>query len=199
MDHYSHLEPEVVGMPGTCSIALSKVHIHRHHVSCAKETTQFIPVLAPESLSKLIPSHTYILENQFQLLRNNFLNRTSSLTCEVATHSNLHCLVCLALTPTGTQIYSPIISPQRAPFPRCFATSAQAVNPLHSKDLPPSSVFATAVPERRQGPRSAIDRRGQLLSPALSGSSLDSQGKLGPVSSVIYHRNQELCSERGGG
>lgn len=65
MDHYSHLEPEFLGMPGTCSVVFSKVHIHRHHVSCAKKTIlEFIPVLAPESLSKLTPStYTYILEN----------------------------------------------------------------------------------------------------------------------------------------
>lgn len=64
MEHYSHPEPEFVGMPGTCSVVLSKVHIHRHHVSYAKKTTlEFIPVLAQESLSKLTPSHMYILEN----------------------------------------------------------------------------------------------------------------------------------------
>lgn len=126
--HNGSLHPPrtwILGMPGTCSVVFSKVHMHRHHISCAKKTTlEFIPVLAPESLSKLTPSHTYILKNWFLLLCTNFLKRHG-----VSRVRWLHIQICVAsfVKPfyllalrSSNQIHGPIISPQRAPFPKCF-------------------------------------------------------------------------------
>lgn len=120
----------------------------------------------------------------------------------MATHPNLHCLIFYPLHPLALRSTAPPFHPKELPFLRasfpshmntgCKSLSQQSLAPL-------ICIRCRGHPERLRGPRSAIDRRGQLLSPALSGCLLDRQGKLGPVSSVIYHRNQELCHERGGG
>lgn len=120
----------------------------------------------------------------------------------MATHPNLHCLIFYPLHPLALRSTAPPFHPKELPFLRasfpshmntgCKSLSQQSLAPL-------ICIRCHGHPERLRGPRSAIDRRGQLLSPALSGCLLDRQGKLGPVSSVIYHRNQELCHERGGG
>lgn len=103
----------------------------------------------------------------------------------------------MALRSTAPSFHPKELPLLRAFFPShtntgCTSLSQQSLAPL-------ICIRRRGHPERLRGPCSAIDRRGQLLSPALSGCLLDRQGKLGPVSSIIYHRNQELCNESGGG